>query len=135
MWRIAVKKIAIACEKGQIFQHFGETPSFLVAEVEGRSIVSQELVPVKGGKERGDGFHESGCQCVGHLVMVEFLAGLHVDVVICGGMGQGAREALVAAGMEVFGGQEGSAEAALMFYLNGDLRDASGCCLQSSRAF
>ena len=109
-----MKKIAIACDNGQIFPHFGKTPSFLVAEVEGKSIVSKEMVPVKGGRVS----HDSGHQCMGHLVMVEFLTGLQVDVVVCGGMGHGAREALLAAGMEVFGGQEGSAEAALMFYAN-----------------
>lgn len=120
-----MKRVAIACENGQIFQHFGKTPSFLVAEVEGKSILSQEIALVSG--EVGCNY-EAGHQCSGHLVMVEFLAGLHIDVVVCGGMGHGAREALVAAGMEVFGGQEGSAEAALMFYANGDLRDASGGC-------
>ena len=97
-----MKKIAIACDNGQIFPHFGKTPSFLVAEVEGKSIVSKEMVPVKGGRVS----HDSGHQCMGHLVMVEFLTGLQVDVVVCGGMGHGAREALLAAGMEVFSSSE-----------------------------
>ena len=108
-----MKKIGIAYENGQIFQHFGKTPSFLIAETEGKQILSQKVVSTNGE---------------GHSALVDFLAGLDVNVVVCGGIGQGARDALAAGNMEVIGGQEGSAEAALMFYLNGDLRDSGGCC-------
>lgn len=109
-----MKKIAIAYENGQIFQHFGKTPSFLIAETEDKKILSRKTVSTNGE---------------GHSALFQFLAGLGVNVVICGGIGQGARDALSEGGMEVIGGQLGFAEAALMFYLNGDLRDTGeGCC-------
>ena len=108
-----MKKIGIAYEDGQIFQHFGKTPTFLIAETEGKQIISQEIVSTNGE---------------GHSALFIFLSGLGVQVVICGGIGQGARDALVQGGMEVIGGQMGSTEAALMFYLNGDLRDSGGGC-------
>lgn len=113
IWGYNMKRIGIAYEDGQIFQHFGKTPAFLIAEAEGKQIISQEIVSTNGE---------------GHSALFNFLSGLGVQVVICGGIGQGARDALVEGGMEVIGGQMGSTEAALMFYLNGDLRDSGGGC-------
>lgn len=33
-------KIAVTCENGQVFQHFGHTPEFAIFEVEGKKIIS-----------------------------------------------------------------------------------------------
>lgn len=101
-------KIAVAYENGEIFQHFGRTPAFLVGKAEGKILESSEILST------GE---------AGHSALVQFLKEHDVSVVICGGMGQGARDALAAEGIEVISGQIGSAEAALHFYLNGDLKD------------
>lgn len=101
-------KIAITYEKGLIFQHFGKTPSFLLVEAEGKELKSTDVVSTEGS---------------GHSALIQFLAERKVDTVICGGIGDGARNGLEAIGINVVAGQIGSAEAALHFYLNGDLKD------------
>lgn len=107
-------RIAVAYEDNEIFQHFGRTPAFLIAEAEGRTLRGTEVVSTAGA---------------GHSALAGFLAERGVSVVICGGIGQGARDGLEGAGIDVVSGQSGSAEAALRFYLNGDLKDnpAGGC--------
>ena len=101
-------KVAITYENQEIFQHFGKSPAFLIAEAEGKNIISTEIVPTDGA---------------GHSALIQFLKDRNVNAVVCGGIGQGARDGLENAGMEVISGQKGSAEAALHFYLNGDLKD------------
>ncbi|AEE15709.1 NifB/NifX family molybdenum-iron cluster-binding protein [Treponema brennaborense] len=101
-------KIAITYENGDIFQHFGKCPSFLIAETDGKSITSSNVVSTNGS---------------GHSALFQFLKDLGVDTVICGGMGQGARDALENGNIRVVAGQSGAAEAALRFFLNGDLKD------------
>ncbi|HIW37064.1 MAG TPA: NifB/NifX family molybdenum-iron cluster-binding protein [Candidatus Treponema faecavium] len=107
-------KIAVAYDNGEIFAHFGKCPSFLIADTDGKSVLSKEIVSTNGS---------------GHSALFGFLAERGVSVVICGGIGQGAREALAGGNIAVIAGQSGSAEAALMFYLNGDLKDnPAGSC-------
>ncbi len=103
-----MKKVAITYENGEIFGHFGKCPSFLIADTDGKTVLSKNIVPTNGS---------------GHSALFSFLAELGVHTVICGGIGQGARDALENGKIEVIAGQSGSAEAALMFYLNGDLKD------------
>lgn len=107
-------KVAIPYDNGEIFPHFGKSPAFLIAEIEGKSIRSQEVVPTEGS---------------GHSALVDFLKSRGIDAVVCGGIGEGARNGLSGADITVIAGQGGSAEAALVFFANGDLKDASsGVC-------
>lgn len=101
---------------GEIFQHFGKTPAFLFAEVEGGKVLSCREEPTGGS---------------GHSALLAFLQDRKTDAVICGGIGPGARDALASGGIQVTAGQSGSAEAALQFFANGDLRDAGGTCSHS----
>lgn len=40
--------IAVTCEKGQVFQHFGHTEQFKVYHIEEGKIVSSEVVDTNG---------------------------------------------------------------------------------------
>ena len=75
-------KIAVSYANGEVFQHFGKTEFFKIYETEGKRILSGQVVPTDG---------------IGHEALAEFLKGLGVEVVICGGLGDGAMAALTGA--------------------------------------
>ena len=85
-------KIAVTYENGQVFQHFGHTKQFKVYETADGKVVSSEIV---------------GTQGQGHGALAGFLLGGGVDVLICGGIGGGARAALAEAGIRLFPGASG----------------------------
>ncbi|WP_434310790.1 NifB/NifX family molybdenum-iron cluster-binding protein [Hominifimenecus sp. rT4P-3] len=99
-------KIAVTYEEGQVFQHFGHTEAFKVYEVEAGKVVSSEVIGTEGN---------------GHGALAGFLAEKGVSVLICGGLGGGARMALAEAGIELYPGVSGSADAAVEALLQGDL--------------
>ena len=99
-------KIAVTYDNGNVFQHFGRTEQFKVYEAENGSIVSSEVMGTDG---------------IGHEALAGLLAQRGIDVLICGGMGQGAQDALAEAGIEVFSGAEGDTDAAVEAYLRGEL--------------
>ena len=76
-------KLAITCENGQIFQHFGHTAQFELYEIADGKVVSAEDVDTNGS---------------GHGALAGFLAQRGVDTLICGGIGGGAQAALATAG-------------------------------------
>ena len=91
-------KIAVTYENGQIFQHFGHTEAFKVYEVEDGKVVKAEVMSSNGS---------------GHGALAELLFNSGVDVLICGGIGGGAQNALAQAGIKLYGGVSGSADAAV----------------------
>ena len=99
-------KIAVTYEDGRIFQHFGRTPAFKLYEVEDGSINSAKVVPTEG---------------TGHGALADMLAGLGVDILICGGIGGGAQTALQEAGIRLFAGAEGDPDQAVADLLTGTL--------------
>ena len=106
-------KIAVTYDNGQIFQHFGKTEYFKVYEVEDGKVVSSQVISSNGS---------------GHGALAGVLADAGVEVLICGGMGGGAQSALAEAGIEVFAGAQGDADAAVAAYLAGELEDAGVTC-------
>ena len=99
-------KIAVTYENGQIFQHFGHTETFAVYEVEDNKVVEKKLVSSNGS---------------GHGALAYLLQEAGVDVLICGGIGGGAQQALANAGIRLFGGVSGDADAAVAALLDGSL--------------
>lgn len=99
-------KIAVTYENGNVFQHFGHTESFKLYEVNDKEIVKMQVVSSSGE---------------GHGALAGVLSSYGVDVLICGGIGGGARNALSNVGIEIFGGVKGSADMAVIDYLNGKL--------------
>ena len=79
-------KIATTYENGNIFQHFGRTEYFKVYEVEDGAIVSSEVI---------------GSDGIGHGALAGLLANHDIQVLICGGLGGGALNALTNAGSEL----------------------------------
>lgn len=99
-------KIAVTFENGNVFQHFGHTEKFKLYTVEDDRIVNLQIVDTNGS---------------GHGALSGFLKDNGVDVLICGGIGGGAQNALSEAGIKFFGGVQGSADGAVMAYLQGNL--------------
>lgn len=99
-------KIAVTYENGQVYQHFGHTEFFKVYTVEDGRITASEVLGTNG---------------TGHGALAGVLQGLGVDTLICGGIGGGARMALDAAGIRIFGGVTGEADAAVEALLGGAL--------------
>ena len=106
-------KIAVTYEDGNVFQHFGRTENFKVYDVEDGKVVSAEVM---------------GSDGVGHEALAWLLKDSGIDALICGGMGQGAQDALAEAGIEVCAGAEGDADAAVEAFLRGELVNTGVNC-------
>ena len=106
-------KIAVTYDNGNIFQHFGRTESFKVYDVEDNKVVSSEVIGSNG---------------VGHGALAGLLADRAVEVLICGGIGGGAQQALSDAGVELVAGAEGDADQAVEAYLKGELISTGANC-------
>lgn len=91
-------KIAVTYENGLVFGHFGHTEEFKIFDVADGKIINSNVFSTNGS---------------GHGALATFLKGLDVNVLICGGIGAGARTALNNAGIEIFGGVTGSADVAV----------------------
>lgn len=113
-------KIAVTYENGEVFQHFGHTEQFKVYEVEDGKIVSSEVVDTNGQ---------------GHGALAGFLFNSGIDVLICGGIGGGARNALAEAGIQLYPGAMGNADAQVESFLKGTLSyDPDTMCSHHSHA-
>lgn len=106
-------KIAVTYDNGNIFQHFGRTESFKVYQVEEGKVVSSEILGSNG---------------TGHGALAGLLADQSVDVLICGGIGEGAQAALQEAGVELCAGAAGDADQAVEAYLRGELASTGANC-------
>lgn len=100
-------RIGVTYENGEIFQHFGHTEQFKLYDVADGKIVSEQIVPTNGS---------------GHGALAGFLKAAQVDALICGGIGMGAQNALAEAGIQLYGGVAGSADAAAKALAEGTLR-------------
>ena len=101
-----IMKIAVTYENGQIFQHFGHTEQFKLYEAVDGKITHAKVVDTNGS---------------GHGALAGFLMQHGVDTLVCGGIGGGAQAALADAGIKLYGGVSGDADAAVSALLNGSL--------------
>ncbi len=99
-------KIAVTYENGQIFQHFGHCENFKVYTVQNGKVTDAKVENAAGS---------------GHGALAGFLKALDVEVLICGGIGGGAQMALAEAGIKLYGGVAGEADAAVDALLEGTL--------------
>ena len=99
-------KIAVTYENGQVFQHFGHTAQFKLYDVENGTVASA---------------HVFDTDCSGHGALAGFLKDHQVDALICGGIGGGARTALAEAGIALYPGARGAADAQAEALLAGTL--------------
>lgn len=107
-------KIAVTYENGNVFQHFGHTKQLKIYDVEEKEIKEEKILEVN---ERG------------HGALVELLSSNGVDILICGGIGSGAKEGLQKANIQCFGGVLGNADSAVNDLLNKKLKyDTNANC-------
>lgn len=99
-------KIAVTYENGNVYQHFGHTSAFKVYEAENGKVIASQVVDTNGS---------------GHGALALLLAQQGVDVLICGGIGGGARVALMDAGIAIYGGVSGDADEAVELFLSNTL--------------
>lgn len=99
-------RIAVTHEDGQVFQHFGHTREFKVYDVEDGQVKSSQVVDTNGS---------------GHGALAGVLNALNADVLICGGIGGGAQQALAAAGIRLYGGVSGGTDEVVAAFLAGEL--------------
>ena len=112
-------KIAVTYENGSVFQHFGHTEQFKLYEVEDGQIRSTRLVDSQGS---------------GHGALAGVLKQQGVDLLICGGIGPGAQNALAEQGIALCAGASGSADEAVAAFLRGELVNSGANCDHHSHA-
>ncbi|HIW20808.1 MAG TPA: DUF134 domain-containing protein [Candidatus Dorea intestinavium] len=101
-----IMRIAVAYEDGKVFQHFGHTEQFKLYDVEDGKVQVMTTVNTNGS---------------GHGALADILKKCSVDVLICGGIGDGAKRALAEAGIELYGGVTADADQAVADFLAGNL--------------
>ena len=99
-------RIAVTYENGEVYQHFGHTAQFKLYDVADGAIVAEQVVDTNGS---------------GHGALAGFLQAARVDALICGGIGMGAQMALTDAGIRLYAGVQGSADAAAKALAEGNL--------------
>jgi len=105
-------RIAVTYDNGEIFQHFGDTEIFKFYDVEGKEVISSEIVSAEG---------------YDHLKLVEFLKDRKVDTLICGSICGKPRYMLAEAHITVYPGVLVDADTAVDAYLHGVLMYDNGC--------
>ena len=115
-----MKKIALACEDnqgfdGQISQHFGRCPSYLIVDVEGNEVKKTDIVdnPYFNNHIPGK--------------VPQFIREQGAQVMIAGGMGPRAIDMFSNFGIEVVTGAVGNAGNVLQAYLRGEISGAEPC--------
>ena len=93
-------------ENGTVFQHFGHSQAFKLYDVKDNAVEGSEVIGTEGS---------------GHGALSELLQAHEVDVLICGGIGAGAIEALGEAGIRICAGVKGAADEAVAQHLAGTL--------------
>jgi len=106
-------KIAVTHENGSVFGHFGRTPEFKIYEITDNSVVKSEVVSTMGS---------------GHSALASVLVENGVNVLICGGIGPGAVNALENAGIQVVPGRDGDTDKLVGMFLNGELSAGEAVC-------
>ena len=99
-------RIAVTYENGEIFQHFGRSEQFKLYDTEDGRIIGEQVVDTNGS---------------GHGALAGFLQAAKADALICGGIGMGAQMALADAGIKLYAGVRGSADAAAKSLASGTL--------------
>ena len=104
--------VAICFDKGKVAPHFGHTEEFKIYEVtEGKEEVEFYYVKTQG----------EGCSA-----LVPILKANKVNVLVCGGLGEGAYNHLTEAGIIVVPGVEGEVDEVFGELMEGTLEHSEG---------
>ena len=99
-------RVAVTYDNGDIFGHFGRTEQFKVYDIEDGKVVNSQILDTNG----------EGCGALAGILNIA-----DVDALICGGIGGGAVNAIEEAGIKLYGGASGSADAAVEALIVGKL--------------
>lgn len=99
-------KIAVTYENNEVFQHFGRCENFKVFEIENNEIKNAQVINSNG---------------TGHGALAGFLSNLGVEILICGGIGAGARNALATVNIQVYPGTNGNVDDIISNFIQGNL--------------
>lgn len=99
-------RIAVTNENNKVFQHFGQCESFAIFQIEDGEIKSKTIL------DAGEN---------GHSSLATLLSGNNIDILICGGIGEGATEALKRCGIELVGGADGDIDHVIQAYMKDSL--------------
>ncbi len=107
-------KIAVTHSNGNVFEHFGKTEEFKLYDVNEGKVLKSEVVSTNGK---------------GHGALAGLLAELGVDVLICGGLGGGAVEALKRNQIKLVAGASGNCDLLVEKFLKNELalNDTPSC--------
>jgi predicted Fe-Mo cluster-binding NifX family protein len=115
-----VKRIALACEdnqglNGQISQHFGRCPYYLILDIEGDEILKTDNItnPYYNNHTPGK--------------VPQFINEQGANVMIAGGMGPRAIDMCTNLGIEVVTGAMGNIGNILQAYLRGEISGVEPC--------
>lgn len=106
-------KIAVASNRGVISAHFGHSEGFEVFEVEGTEISTKDFV-VSPGHGKGS--------------LPGLLISMKTDVLLAGGLGEGAVARLEEGGIKVISGVSGNTMDAVHRYMSGELKSEGSLC-------
>lgn len=106
-------KIAVACESGQVAQHFGRCPEYRLFEVQDGRIARQTELRSPG--------HEPG-------MLPRLLASQGATCVIAGGMGPSAAGLFRENNIDIITGASGKIEDVVQAYLDGSLKLSVSSC-------
>ena len=115
-----MRRIALACEDnqglgGQISQHFGRCPYYLILDVEGEEIIKTDIITNPYYHDHTPG------------MVPKFINEQGADVMIAGGIGPRAIELFASLGIEVVSGIAGNAGDIVQAYLKGEISGVEAC--------
>ncbi len=100
-------KVAITYDNGEVFQHFGHTEQFKIYEIENEKIVNEEIINTNGK---------------GHGLLGELLISKEVNCLICGGLGNGAKNILEENNITIYPGVVGKTDEVINEFIEGKLK-------------
>ena len=106
-------KVAIACDEGNVSEHFGFCEEFVIYEIEENKIKKREVLKNPG--------HIPG-------FLPKFLKEKNVDVVITKGIGPRALELFQSEGIKVISTVSGNEKEVIKKYMEGQLEERSEAC-------
>lgn len=100
-------RIAVTYENQEVFQHFGRCQQFKIYDIDNNQITNTYIL------------HSNG---IGHGALAGLLQHEQVKLLICGGIGQGARAALNAVKIQICPGVNGNCDQQVNAYITGNLK-------------
>ena len=106
-------KVAVATQNNMVAGHFGKCEEYTIFDIENGKVINKQTLNTKEN---------------GHSKLPPYLKEHGVNVVICGGMGQGAYDALVSRDMKVFVGPQGNIDEVVEKLIQGKLETKEAGC-------